>query len=71
MKISDLVKKKNASVTVRVPVSMQSEHGLKAQESGKVGDIRTEGRVARVTIVVRGKSFEFRPQDLTLKLLSR
>ena len=66
MKVSELVKKKNAKVTVRVPVAMQKEHGLKEVISGKIEGIRTEGRVARVTVGVRGKSFEFRPQDLSL-----
>jgi hypothetical protein len=45
---------------------MQKEHGLKEVISGKIEGIRTEGRVARVTVSVRGKSFEFRPQDLSL-----
>jgi hypothetical protein len=66
MKVSELIKKKSAKVTVRVPVAMQKEHGLKETVSGKIDGIRTEGRVARVTVVVRGKSFEFRPQDLSL-----
>jgi hypothetical protein len=66
MKVSDLVKKKNAKVSVRVPVAMQKEHGLKETVSGKIGGVRTEGRVARVAVLVRGKSFEFRPQDLSL-----
>ena len=66
MKVSDLIKKKSAKVTVRVPVAMQKEHGLKETVSGKIDGIRTEGRVARVSVAVRGKSFEFRPQDLSL-----
>lgn len=66
MKVSDLVKKKNAKVSVRVPVAMQKQHGLKEVVSGKIAGVRTEGRVARVTVAVRGKNFEFRPQDLSL-----
>lgn len=67
MKVSDLmIKKRHAKVSVRVPVAMQKEHGLKETVSGKIDGIRTEGRVARVTVLVRGKAFEFRPQDITL-----
>ncbi len=66
MKVSELVKKKNAKVSVRVPVAMQKEYGLKESVSGKIEGVRTEGRVARVSVGVRGKSYEFRPQDLTL-----
>jgi hypothetical protein len=66
MKVSELVKKKNAKVSVRVPVAMQKKYKLKETVSGKVGGVRTEGRVARVSVLVGGKSFEFRPQDLVL-----
>jgi hypothetical protein len=67
MKVSDLVKKKNATVSVRVPVSLQKSAGLKESVTGKITGIRTEGRVARVQVTVRGgKTYEFRPQDLTL-----
>lgn len=66
MKVSELVKKKNAKVSVRVPVAAQKEYGLKETVSGKVVGVRTEGRVARVEVEVRGKKYEFRPQDLTL-----
>lgn len=66
MKVADLVKKKNAKVSVRVPVSMQKEHKLKETISGRISGVRTEGRVARVQVTVRGKEYEFRPQDLSL-----
>lgn len=66
MKVAELVKKKNAKVSVRVPVAMQKEHGLKDTVSGRIEGVRTEGRVARVTVGVRGKKYEFRPQDLSL-----
>lgn len=66
MKVSDLVKKKNAKVTVRVPVAMQKEHNLKETVSGKISGIRTDGRVARVMVTVRGRGYEFRPQDLSV-----
>lgn len=65
-KVSELTAKKNAKVEVRVPVHMQKEHKLAETVTGKVGDIRTEGRLARVTVLVRGKPFEFRPQDISL-----
>ncbi len=66
MKVSELIKKKSAKVSVRVPVAMQKKYGLKETVSGKIDGIRTEGRVARVSVAVRGKKFEFRPQDLSL-----
>jgi hypothetical protein len=66
MKVSELIKKKNATVSVRVPIAMQKQHKLKEVVSGKIAGVRTEGRVARVSVAVRGKKFEFRPQDLSL-----
>jgi len=66
MKVAELIKKKSARVSVRVPVAVQKKYGLKEIVSGKVVGVRTEGRVARVSVEVRGKKFEFRPQDLTL-----
>lgn len=66
MKVSELIKKKHAKVEVRVPVAMQKKHGLKESVSGKIEGVRTEGRVARISVAVRGKKYEFRPQDLSL-----
>jgi hypothetical protein len=66
MKVSDLLAKKNAKVSVRVPVAMQDQTGLKSVVSGRVESVRSAGRIARVLVLVRGKSYEFRPQDLTL-----
>jgi hypothetical protein len=66
MKVSELIKKKNAKVSVRVPVAMQKKHGLKESVSGTISGVRTEGRIARIAVAVKGKKFEFRPQDLSL-----
>lgn len=67
MNLVELTQKKNAKVTVRVPVAMQKTHGLKESTTGKVVDVRLKGRIARVKVELRGgKTFEFRPQDLSL-----
>lgn len=66
MKVSELIKKKNARVSVRVPAAMQKKHGLKDTVVGKISGVRTDGRVARISVDVRGKKFEFRPQDLSV-----
>ncbi len=67
MNLAEITQKKNAKVTVRVPVAMQKTHGLKESAVGKVVGVRLEGRIARVKVALRsGKTFEFRPQDLSL-----
>jgi len=66
MRVAELLKKKNAKVTVRVPVAMQKEKSLGETVSGKITGIRMYSRVVRVQVTVRGKELEFRPQDLSL-----
>jgi hypothetical protein len=67
MRLADLLKKKNAKVSVRVPASLQKSAGLKESVAGKITGVRTEGRVARIQVTLKnGKIYEFRPQDLSV-----
>jgi uncharacterized membrane protein len=66
MKIAELLSKKNARVSVRVPTPRHAEVGA-AEVVGTICDVQRQGTVLRVRVKVpRRGYFLFRPQDLTL-----
>jgi hypothetical protein len=67
MRLSDLLKKKNQKVVVRVPAKRQEEFGGAEVRGTVTGVVPGGGSVTWVEVKIsRRGTFQFRPQDLTL-----
>jgi hypothetical protein len=63
MTLGDLVSNHGETVHISVPAKFQARLGQKAK--GQVLGIRRRGRVLKVDVRVKGRTYEFRPQDLS------
>jgi hypothetical protein len=68
MNIAEIMKAKAKRVTVSIPAKMQKLHPkLGETAKGKVLQMKRvprKPRLVRVVVVIKGKSYEFRPQDV-------
>jgi len=68
MNIAEIMKAKAKRVTVSIPARMQKSHPkLGDSAKGKVVQMKRvprKPRLVRVVVAIRGKNYEFRPQDV-------